>query len=294
METMKKTIVILLAGLLLTITAYAQSNAGAQSYPAVQESYGSGIFYSPAYNYKTYVLSGGSTAGGSYTITMAKPWIVLPDGRQVGVFSTSASITIGQGSNQETVTPSSVSSGCGSFNTNAGFGGRASNPCTITATFSNAHGIGELVQSGTSGIAEATYDAGQFGGGLVYWVTDGGIVALGTGATTTTVCTACIPVNGLVLGVVARVTTTITGTCSGWELGDGTTATRFTANNGTLTAGTVSAANLQTTSGVASTTTGMLNITSAKNIVNTCATGNPSAGALHVRAFGLLLATPNQ
>ena len=282
---MKKTL-FLIATLLLSLACVGQNTL-----PSTSESFGQGVYYAPSYNYRTSVLGGGSTAGGTYSITVFKPFITLSDGRQVPVFSTAAAFTIGQGSSQETVTPSAVAN-CGNINSGVG-AGQGSSPCTITATFTNAHGQGDLIQSSTGGLAEALLDAGNNGGGPVFFSADGGIVNLSTSGATTTVCSSCIPVNAIVLGVVARVTTTI-GTCTGgWELGDGTTATRFTAANTTLTAGTVSAANLQTTSGVASTTTGMLNITSAKSIVATCVTANASAGALHVHAFGYVLATPN-
>jgi hypothetical protein len=256
--------------------------------PQSFESYGQGVYYAPSYNYQTNVYSGGAAAAGTYSITVFKPGITLADGRIFNPFSTAVALTIGQGANQETVTPSSVAN-CGITAFPVG-----SALCTITATFTLGHGQGDLIQSSTSGLAEATSDAGLHGGGLVFFNSDGGIVTLATGGATTTVCTNCIPLNGIVLGVVARITTTITSCTGGWELGDGTTATRFTGANATLTAGTVSAADLQTTSGVASTTTGMLNITSVKSIVNTCVTSNAGAGAMHVRAFGYVLATPNQ
>lgn len=247
-----------------------------------------GVYVASVYNtWKSSVIAG-PYGSGSVTITAYPGIVTLSDGYTFEPFTSSNPITIGVGASQETVTPSGVTYGT----CPTGYGGPQ--PCAfITATYSNAHGQGDPIISGSAGVDEAQYDAGNYGGGLVYWEADSGAVTLSTSATTTTLCTSCIPQNALVMGVVARVTTAITGTCSGWELGDGTTANRFTASNTTLTAGTTSALDLQTTSGVASTTTGFLNITSAKSIINTCATGDPSAGAIHVHAFGYILATPN-
>ncbi|MBU6231667.1 hypothetical protein KGP36_03280 [Patescibacteria group bacterium] len=245
-----------------------------------------GVYVSSNYANWTMTVDNPTTvaAASPATLILRQPGQVLPDGRTIYPYVGEV-VNVGSGANQEAVTLTATS-GC--------FLNAPVDSCTITGNTSNTHGRGDVVASGTNGVGEATQDAGNNGGGLVYWSNDGGIVALSTGGTTTTVCTGCIPINSLVLGVVARVTTTITSACTGWELGDGTTAARFTANNTNLTAGTVSALNTQTTSGVASTTTGMLNISTAKNIVATCATGNPGAGALHVKAFGYILATPNQ
>lgn len=273
---------LLLAALAVGVPVRAQSS------PASMLSRVGGVYFSPAYaNWRSVVVQGNS-ATGAQTIVACPGQVTLNDGRVITPFSTIAPFTIDVGANSETLTPSAVSL----VTPPQGASSSSGNCASITATFSNTHtGYSTPIVTGDAGVEEAIYDAGANGGGLVYWEADSGSVTLGTGATTTTLCSSCIPVNALVLGVVARVETTITGTCSGWELGDGTTAGRFTANNTGLTAGTVSAADIQTTSGVASTTTGMLNITSAKSIISTCATGDPSAGALRVKAFGYVLAT---
>lgn len=247
-----------------------------------------GAYYSTAYNTWAAKVVTGSASGSGITLVVAPALVTLQDGYTFSPWGTTAALTIDSGTAQETATPSAVAV----VSCPAGVSSTAG--CeSLTITTSNAHNAGAVVVSGSNGLSEALLDAGNQGGGMVYWESDGGIVTLSTSGATTTVCTACIPINGIVLGVVARVTTTITSCTGGWELGDGTTATRFTAANTTLTAGTVSAADLQTTSGVASTTTGMLNITTAKNIVNTCVTANAGAGAMHVHAFGYVLATPN-
>lgn len=275
-RTILKKLFVLFALLACALPAFPQAG---------NESKTAGVYVSTNYKNWSVPISGAAVAAASpATFTLFNADVALPDGRHFVPFYVGEVVNIGTGANAELVTLTAVSN-C--------YLGAPNNTCTISGNTSNAHGQGDLVTSGTNGIGEATNDAGRFGGGLVYWENDGGVVSLSTSGATTTVCTSCIPINGIVLGVVARVTTTITSCTGGWELGDGTTATRFTAANTTLTAGTVSAADLQTTSGVASTTTGMLNITTAKNIVNTCVTSNAGAGAVHVKAFGYILATPN-
>jgi hypothetical protein len=281
---MKKYVSILIA-LLLALSA-TPLVAPAQN--QAQLHYVAGVWVSSVYNQYRATVFGGPYASGAGTIIVYPARVSLPDGYTFNPFSTANPIIVGAGTpNGETVTPSAVSSSpCPS-------GVPATAPCEyITATFANAHGQGDSITSGSSGLDEALKDAGDNGGGMVFYQVDTGIVPLATGATTTTLCTSCIPAGFLMLSAVARVTTTITSACTGWELGDGTTAARFTTNNTNLTAGTVSFADLQTTSGVASTSTGML-AAASKSLVSTCAGGNPGAGALHVRISGYMLATPN-
>lgn len=116
--------------------------------------------------------------------------------------------------------------------------------------------------------------------------TNDGPTTLATGAATTVTGQSCLPANSIIDGVVARVTTTITGACTGWELGDATTAARFTTNNTNLTSGStaVPLSGSAWTTGIASATTGMSQ-TSASAITITCAGGNPGAGAIRVIVY---------
>jgi hypothetical protein len=162
---------------LLMVSAFAQNSSTQQM--AGVGSWGEGDYYAPSYNYQTSVFSGGSTAGGTYTITLFKPFVTLPGGRNVAIFNSNTAmppITIGQGAAKETVTPSS-SSGCNSFNQGVG-----SATCTVTATFTNAHGQGDVIISGTVGLQEAINDAQSHGGGNVVvdsiWAANGGTTAL--------------------------------------------------------------------------------------------------------------------
>lgn len=105
------------------------------------------------------------------------------------------------------------------------------------------------------------------------------LLTLSTSGTTTDTSANLLPANSIIEAVVARVTTTIT-TATNWKLGDATTAGRFTAANGTLTAGT--------------TDIGLVHIdqtgaagprqTAAAKVRVTC-TGTPGAGAVRITVF---------
>lgn len=107
-------------------------------------------------------------------------------------------------------------------------------------------------------------------------------ITLSTGGSTTDSATNLLPANSVLIGVTARVTTTI-ATATDWKLGDATTAGRFTAANSTLTAGTTSVGSVHLTTGIASTTTGMFQAAAAKLRITT--TGTPSAGVIRVTVF---------
>lgn len=110
---------------------------------------------------------------------------------------------------------------------------------------------------------------------------------LATGATTTDTGQTCLPANSIIDAVVARVTTTITSACTGWELGDATTPARFSSNNTGLTSGTTTDATHIGTfnnTGMASATTGTWQAAAAKVRI-TCAGGNPGAGAVRVIVY---------
>jgi hypothetical protein len=277
---LNKTITLALLVTALVAGAFGQSTVGLS-----QESFGQGVYYSPSYNYQKYVSSGGGTTG-AYSINLFNGSVTLTDGRRVPVFSTSASITIGQGSAQETVTPSSVSAGCSVIN------GGVNNPCTITATFANAHGKGDLVVSGTAGLQEAINDAGKNGGGMVFFRNDSVILAPTSGTTTDSAAN-MLPANAWITYVGGFVSTAITGgTCSSWALGDASTAARFVAADSTLTAAEAKAnSGTGFTTGIASATTGMVQGSAAK-VRLTCGTGAAAAGAVSVHVQGYVQAAP--
>lgn len=174
-----------ITSILATLALLAGSLFG-QSYPSAapgNESRGLGLFYAPnyAYGYGTIPqlkVDGGTTATGSASITVSIGFVSLSDGRQFSPFSVTAPITIGLGTNQETVTPTAVS-GCYPVNVSG-------STCTVTAPFANLHGHGDPISSGTFGLQEAINDAFQSGGGQVavdsYWSANGGTNAMLTAA----------------------------------------------------------------------------------------------------------------
>lgn len=120
-------------------------------------------------------------------------------------------------------------------------------------------------------------------------------LTLSTGGTTTDTTANLLPANSIILSVTGRVTTTITAGCTGWQLGDPTTAGRFTASDTTLTSGetvpksTIPPVHVGT--GIASATTGMFQASAAKVRV-TCATAAPGAGAVRITVFGYTIVPP--
>lgn len=155
-------------------------NAGGSSGPS-RFSYVDGNFVATNYfNPPTggvQVVTGNSTTGSS-SIVLRAGYLVLGDGRSILPFSVTAPITIND-ANQETVTPTAVS------NCNNLKGQSQDYPlvtCTITASFSNLHGAGAIVSSGTVGLQEAINDAFSKGGGTVVvdqnWTSKGGTTAM--------------------------------------------------------------------------------------------------------------------
>lgn len=127
----------------------------------------------------------GNSVTGSTSVTLAFAPIKTPDGIVINQpISTTTPITIGSGSNAETVTPSGVSyTGGPNF-----YDG-----CTVTATFANTHGTGDLVVSGTAGLQEAINSISATGGSVV--VDDGWSIGGGTNAM---LAAATLPASGSV------------------------------------------------------------------------------------------------
>lgn len=141
---------ISIAALLCSITpAFAQ---GTQNYSDISR--GAGVFVASQYSFWRVPILTGFTGTGTQTMTLASPNVLLPDGRNIIPFNVGSPLLVGVGSTQETVTPTAVS--C-SFN----------GSCTVTGSFSNAHGQSELVMSGDNGVSAAALDANQSGGGVV-------------------------------------------------------------------------------------------------------------------------------
>lgn len=133
------------------------------------------------------VVASAPGASGAQTVTVYGGTIALSDGTVVTPFATTAPVTIGSAGNQETVTPSAVSTNVW----NQTIGATA----TLTATFSNAHYAGERITSGTAGLQEALNYCSAQGGGTV--IVDAGWVS--AGGTSTILSAATIPSGVVVL-----------------------------------------------------------------------------------------------
>jgi hypothetical protein len=157
--------------LLAAALVFAPLPANAQQNPPANQSFVGGKFVARNYAYPGIRIFSGNNASGAATITLSQGSVRLQDGRTIVPFSAGGfnilgqpgpypaiPITVGAGTTKETVTPTAVS-GC--------YVGAPQGTCSITATFSNAHGQGEVVTSGSAGIQEAINDAAFWGGGVV-------------------------------------------------------------------------------------------------------------------------------
>lgn len=148
-----KKLIIVFAALLSALPVYAQNRIALSG---VANAYD--FAYGLAPNASPLRVAIGTTATGVGTITVYYGQTTAGDGTKLVPLSTHAPVTIGIGSDVETVTPSAVS--CSTP--------QVYESCTFTATFTNTHGQGEPVGSGSFGIAEAQlFLTSNFGGGLV-------------------------------------------------------------------------------------------------------------------------------
>jgi hypothetical protein len=93
-----------------------------------------------------------ATGAGSIVVTAPD---ALADGLNLEPYALHTPLLVGNGSNQETVTPTAVAAGPGPYQ------------YTVSASFSNLHFVNEQVGSGSAGLQEAVNLASQEGGGLV-------------------------------------------------------------------------------------------------------------------------------
>lgn len=133
--------------------------------------------YDYAYGYQgapLAVASGNAATGSGNTITLVTGQATRPDGQVFYPLATNAPITLGIGSNQETVTPTAVSN-CNLPPTQTP--GPGSPTCTVTANFTKLHGQQEPVSSGTFGLQEAINSSIAAGGVVLLspsWALAGG------------------------------------------------------------------------------------------------------------------------
>lgn len=245
------------------------------------------LYYALGYStWQATVLTGNSSTGAGTSITVfaqgANGVVTLADGSAISlasVFNTLTPITIAD-ANQETFTPTSVTlAPCTPGNLGVG----SSNQCaTVTGTIANLHGASAVIFSGDFGVGEALTDAGNQGGGVVFWQVDTGIVTLSTGGVTTTTGIK-VPTNRSSIGCAARVTTTIT-TSTTWGVGSTASGVSFCSASSTMTAGTTGVATQ-----VAPTSIGT---TQALEAVVFTMTGTPGAGAIKARVWGFTTVQP--
>lgn len=231
--------IALFAVALLAIGFADQANAQSNQYTSRGSDIsliGGRVFYAREYNLRAaniYIV-GGNSATGSQTITVSSGSVKLLDGRAVVPFAVGVPITINDAS-QETVTITAVSN-CVPRGQLQDLQNAAASLCSITASFSNTHGAGASITSGDNGILEAFNDAGNNGGGTVFWENDCGKITLNTGAVgTTTTC--AVPKTFDNAGASVYVTTTITTTAS-YSLGITGSTAAFVTSCTSLTAGT--------------------------------------------------------
>lgn len=114
-------------------------------------------------------------------------------------------------------------------------------------------------------------------------------IVLSTGSPNTFSVANLLPANSLILAVVARITTTITGAAN-WRLGDAALATRFLSPTTSLTAGTTVVGVNHQQGSVNTNAAGQVQLTAAPIRINLNTT--PTGGAIRVTVFYLQLTPP--
>ena len=136
----------------------------------------------PQTTYLQVAPGGGTTVTGSGTITLAFGSVTAADGTVFNPFTllngqAIPSVTVGVGTNADTVTPTAVSCLTPQIYTT----------CAITASFNHTHQTGEIITSGSIGLQEAVNYQFLKGGGKVYvdylWSQYGGSNAIIAAAT---------------------------------------------------------------------------------------------------------------
>lgn len=188
------------------------------------------------------IISGGGAASTTYSITVSTGSIRLQDGRTIVPFGAGGTntqgvtagglfpaipITVGAGTVQETVTPTSVS-GC-----YIGAPQGTASTCVITAAFTYAHGAGEVVGTGSYGMQEAINDAATNGGGIVEVDASENGKAGGAAAVSTEINTLAVVPNVAIEDTHLGVTRNWSGTPTGVSIAAGTTLTGQAACDGT-------------------------------------------------------------
>src|SRR5580692_4171273 len=126
----------------------------------------------------------GTSATGVGTLQLVTGMTALSDGTVLFPLAINAPINVGSALNAEQVTPTAVGNPTSTVYDAA----------TVTATFTNLHGEGDIISSASFGLQEAINAANGAGGGIVVvdagWFTIGGTVAI--------LAAAVLPANGSV------------------------------------------------------------------------------------------------
>jgi hypothetical protein len=131
------------------------------------------------------VIQTGNGTTGSSTITLEFATCVTPDGRVFTPMNVNNPVLVGDGTDQETVTPTGVSQATPAIYGSPSFSG----------SFLNLHGMGETVATSTYGLQEAINFAAAAGGGIV--CVDSAWAAMG--GTTAMLAAAILPSSGSVI-----------------------------------------------------------------------------------------------
>lgn len=159
-----------LLALALAVSCFAQNPSGwAGDYNALNFAYGVTASAPPLT-----VVTG--SAAGAHSITVDFGQVGLGDGRVIQPFAVGTYVTIGSGATYERTALSAVTCSTPAIYAS----------CSITATWTYAHGQGERVSSGSLGLQEAMNYAAAQGGGTVAvdtaWTKAGGITSYITNA----------------------------------------------------------------------------------------------------------------
>lgn len=115
------------------------------------------------------------------------------------------------------------------------------------------------------------------------------LLTLSTSGTTTDTTANLLPVDSIILAVEGRVTTTIT-TATSWQLGDPTTAARFSTANSTMTSGATISGRKHWSGSVTTDAAGPTQDAAAKVRVTTV--GTPGAGVVRIYVYYIQCTAP--
>jgi hypothetical protein len=154
--------------------------------------------------------------------------------------------------------------------------GKIANVIGVT-TYTDVGAAGDSTTAPVTNLTGAQASVASAGGAQAICSSITELITLNTGGTTSDSIAKMLPAGSELLGVVGRVTTTIT-TATAFSIGDGSTAARFLATGTALTAGTTFIGLVHHGGTVAYT-----QVAAASLRITT--TGTPGAGAIRVTVF---------